>query len=80
MARGRARFAGFGGMLRARGPGTRGQGSRAPSSAGRLSPILRVLSPSVGGRGGTMYGPEAIARRRCRGTRADGQPCRAWAV
>jgi hypothetical protein len=27
-----------------------------------------------------MYGPEAIARRRCRGVRKDGQPCRAWAV
>jgi hypothetical protein len=26
-----------------------------------------------------MYGPEALARRRCRGTPKDGQPCRAWA-
>jgi hypothetical protein len=27
-----------------------------------------------------MYTPEAVARRRCRGTRRDGQPCRAWAL
>ena len=27
-----------------------------------------------------MYSAEAVARRRCRGTRADGEPCRAWAV
>jgi hypothetical protein len=27
-----------------------------------------------------MYGAEAIACRRCRGTRKDGQLCRAWAV
>jgi hypothetical protein len=27
-----------------------------------------------------VYRPEAIARRRCLGTRKDGQPCQAWAV
>lgn len=27
-----------------------------------------------------MYGPAAIARRRCKATCADGQPCRAWAL
>jgi hypothetical protein len=27
-----------------------------------------------------MYSPEAVARRRCTGTREDGAPCRAWAV
>ena len=30
--------------------------------------------------GRAVYGPEAVAHRRCRGTRKDGQPCRAWAV
>ena len=27
-----------------------------------------------------MYGPEAAARRQCLGSRADGQPCRGWAL
>jgi hypothetical protein len=26
------------------------------------------------------YSPEAVAKRRCTGTRKDGQPCRAWAM
>jgi hypothetical protein len=37
-----------------------------------------VRADGVGGL--LMYTPEAIRLRRCRGTRADGSPCRAWAI